>query len=84
MAGSVLARKILQRQGRLDCRERGLLRATHNLVNLSLARREVAIGRQSTGDVRGVPGILPAYVQQALAALDELLIADRPIQEPGQ
>ena len=39
---------------RLHCGEHGILRAQHDFINFALARGEMAVCRQGTGDIGGV------------------------------
>src|SRR5689334_24906800 len=56
----------------LDGCERRVLCAKNDFVDFTLARRELAIGRNRTRDVRGVPGVLRADVENHNVAVLDL------------
>ena len=67
--------------------QRGVLRAQHDFINFALPRREFAIGRKSSRNVRGVSGELCADVEQDdVAVFDfarQLVVVEDSGIEPG-
>jgi hypothetical protein len=58
---------------RLERRQRRILRAQDNFVDLALPRGELAVGRKRPGDVGGIAGVLPADVEHHEIAVFDLV-----------
>src|ERR1700730_13063246 len=71
----------------LQGRECGILSAKHDVVNLELARREFSVGRERTGDVRGVARVLRAHIKHddvtVFNLARELVVVERGGIWPG-
>src|SRR5438128_1813314 len=58
---------------RLERRQRRILRAQDDFVDLALPRGELAVGRERPGDVGGIAGVLPADVEHHEIAVFDLV-----------
>ncbi len=61
----------------------GILRAEDDIVNLALARRELAVGRERARDIGGIASIFAAYVHHHHVAVFNLVIQRAVVQHRG-
>src|SRR5579872_5921648 len=75
-----VAGAVVEANTGFDCGNSGILCGEHDLVNLTLARGELACGRQGTGNVGGVSAIFAADIEHDNVSALDLVVQATVVQ----